>query len=282
MSFRSRRPSPALVASIVVHFIVAVLFVQALLMRKPLVDIFGRRHTIQVGPVERIGFLSLPKPPANTPPTLGKRGGDGRPILPALPSSPLVIPKTVSPAVPKASQSAPPSTEPGTGPMIGGGGDKRGVQPRYNDPRLWGPPGSVATAPKNATEQLDSVIGSVLGPYVDSVRVANASHRAPGDWTVEHNGKKYGIDQKFIRLGPVSIPTAVLALLPLNKIGGNPTVIDRENRLNSMHDEIFSQAQRSINDADFEKAVRSIRERKERERAQQKAAADSAAAAQSH
>jgi hypothetical protein len=36
-----------------------------------------------------------------------------------------------------------------------------------------------------------------------------------------------------------------------------------------MHDDIFSQAQRGINDADFQKAVRSIRERKERERKEQ-------------
>ena len=279
MSFRSPRPSPALVASIVVHVIVALLFVQALLMRKPLIDVFWRRHGAPVGPVERIGFLTLPPEPANTPPTVGKRGGNGRPMLPPLPSVPLVIPHTISPNTPKASPNSPASTEPGTGPLIGGGGETRGVQPHYDDPRLWGPPGTVATAPKSPTERLASLIGSVLAPYNDSVRIASG-HRKPGDWTVEHDGKKYGVDQKFIRLGPVSIPTAILALLPLNKIGGNPTVIDRENRLNSMHDEIFSQAQRAINDADFEKAVRSIRERKERERAQQKAAADSAAAAQ--
>ena len=54
-------------------------------------------------------------------------------------------------------------------------------------------------------------------------------------------------------------------MLPLN-ITGNPTTYQRNRTLTANHDEIFEQAQRGINDADFDKAVRSIRERKERER----------------
>ena len=78
----------------------------------------------------------------------------------------------------------------------------------------------------------------------------------------------------------MSIPTAILAMLPIN-VTGNPTTYERERTLTSRHDEIFEQAQRGINDADFQKAVRSIRERKERERREaeaikQKAAAEAA------
>ncbi len=47
---------------------------------------------------------------------------------------------------------------------------------------------------------------------------------------------------------------------------GNPTTYERSKTLTARHDEIFEQAQRGINDADFNKAVRDIRERKERER----------------
>ena len=282
MSLRSRRPSPAFIASILIHIVVVTLFVQALVMRKPLIDLFGYRKAPPIGPVERIGFLDLPQQAPNQSPTIGKRGGNGRPFRPAPSPPPLIAPRTISPTLPPAAPVAPSSSEPSTGPLIGGGGETRGVQPRYNDPRLWGRPGAIATAPKTPAQRLDSLIGTVIAPYNDSVRVANGK-REPGDWTVQHNGQKYGIDKKFIHLGPVSLPTAVLALLPLNRVGANPTVMDRQNRINSMHDEIFSQAQRAINDADFEKAVRSIRERKERERAQQKTAADSAAAtAQSH
>jgi hypothetical protein len=64
----------------------------------------------------------------------------------------------------------------------------------------------------------------------------------------------------------VSIPTAVLALLPINTTG-NPTMNDRNKLQNQLRADIFWNAQRGMNEADFKKAVRSIRERKERERA---------------
>jgi len=210
--------------------------------------------------------------------------------------APRSVPSLAPPLLPLRQRPVAPPTsqEPGTGPLIGGGGETRGVQPRYEDPRLWDSPGAIASAPKNSedrgsagkspAERLDSVVASVLGAHNDSMRVAaGGSRREPGDWTIEHNGQKYGIDRKFIRLGPLSIPTAVLAMLPLN-ITNNPTVSDRERRFSAMHDEIFSQAARAINDADFQKAVRGIRERKERERrereqAKRKAADSSASAA---
>jgi hypothetical protein len=131
---------------------------------------------------------------------------------------------------------------------------------------LWGTPGEIATAPRTPAQRLDSVIKGDIAAHNDSLRImAQNAGRAPGDWTFEKGGQKYGIDSKYIRLGPVSIPTAILAMLPLN-VGANPTVSDREKTLTARHDEIFEQAQRGINDADFQKAVRSIRERKERER----------------
>jgi hypothetical protein len=97
------------------------------------------------------------------------------------------------------------------------------------------------------------------------MRVATGNQREPGDWTVTHNGQKFGIDRKFIHIGPVSIPTAILALLPLN-VTGNPSTIERERRSSEIHSDIMAQAQRRINDADVDKAIKAIRERKDRER----------------
>jgi len=94
-----------------------------------------------------------------------------------------------------------------------------------------------------------------------------AGQRQPGDWTFDKDGKKYGIDQKYIHLGKFSIPTAVLALLPIN-VQQNPTTYESNKRSNQLHADIFWQAQRGMNDADFKKAVKSIRERKEREKEQ--------------
>jgi hypothetical protein len=80
------------------------------------------------------------------------------------------------------------------------------------------------------------------------------------------DGKKYGIDPKWIHLGKFSIPTAILGMLPLN-VQANPVLAERNKLSNQLHSDIMSQAQRGMNEADFKKAVKSIRERKERERA---------------
>lgn len=258
-----RRPSGAWITSVAIHLVVAALFIQAILSRHPFFMVFGGPPAPAV--VERIGFLSLPRPTGPGAPTPGRNGGDGiskKPTVVHMPAAPTVVPTEI---VPQAKGPPVASTEPSSGPLIGGGGQLRGIQPRYEDPRVWVAPGQIATAPKTPTERLDSVIAGDIGAYNDSVRIANAGRRAPGDWTFEKNGQKYGIDSKYIRLGPVSIPTAILAMLPIN-LTGNPTTYERNKTLTERHDEIFEQAQRGMNNADFDKAVRSIRERKERER----------------
>ena len=157
--------------------------------------------------------------------------------------------------------------------MVGGGGPVRGVRPSYSDGRLWTPPSGVVSPPKTVAQTIDSLIADAIAPYNDSVAAA-AQRRDPTDWTIEKGGYKWGIDRKAIRLGPVSIPTALLAMLPLN-LQGNPTTMERDRAFATMNRDISWHAQQAINDADFMKAVRSIRERKERERAAAQQAASS-------
>jgi hypothetical protein len=257
-----RRPSGPWITSIAIHVVVAAIFIQAILARHSFFMMFSQPTPPPV--VQRIGFLTLPQPKLKGPARVGRNGGDGlsnkATVVPPQ-AAPTAVPTTLPP-VPKG----PPVTSigPSSGPLIGGGGQLRGVQPRYEDPRVWVTPGEIAAAPKTPAQRLDSIIANDIGIFNDSVRIAN-SGRKPGDWTFEKNGKKYGIDSKYIHLGSFSIPTAVLAMLPIN-VAGNPTTYERSRTLTSRHDEIFEQAQRGINDADFNKAVREIRERKERER----------------
>lgn len=274
------RPSVPWIVSIAVHAVIVIMFAQALLMHHPLFDFFGRSVPVVTPPVERIGFLELPPHVASAAPVPGRSGGDGRSTRPTA-TVPLVASVRVPSTIPRPRSTAATTDEPSSGPLIGGGGPLRGIQPRYADPRLWGEPGAVVVAPKTPAERLDSVIVGDITAHNDSIRVASGGQRAPGDWTFQHNGQKYGMDSKYIRLGPVSIPTAVLAMLPLN-VSANPTTSERARTLNSQHDEIFANAQRGINDADFQKAVREIRQRKERERkeavqAKQRAADEPAA-----
>jgi hypothetical protein len=261
-----RRPSGALAVSIAVHMVVAVIFIEAIMARHPFFTLFGKQSAPPV--VERVDFAVLPhaRPTRTAPATPGRVGGDGRTTNATETVRP-VAPITIPDVIPVAPKGPPvPGVQPSTGPLVGGGGALRGIQPRFEDPRVWARPGEIAQLPKTPAQRLDSVIASDIGAYNDSVRVAaGANKRAPGDWTFEKGGHKYGVDSRYIRLGPVSIPTALLALLPLN-VTGNPTTYQRNKTLNSRHDEIFEQARRGMNDADFDKAVKSIRERKERER----------------
>jgi hypothetical protein len=259
---RGRRPSAYLLVSIGLHVLVGVLLVRFLISPNIIWLILGGGKPVPV-PTERIGFLRLPK--AKGAPVVGRSGGDNRPVIKTPPVK--LLPQTTIPSVlpPIAAPSETPKVESGSGPLVGGGGPARGIRPSYDDPRLWPAPGDIVSAPKTPTQRLDSVIADLIKPYNDSLAIASG-RRQPGDWTFEKDGKKYGIDPRYIHLGKFSIPTAILGMLPIN-IQANPILAERNKVSNQLHSDIMSQAQRGMNEADFRKAVKSIRERKEREKA---------------
>ena len=73
-----RRPSGSLVASIAVHAVVGALFVQALVLERPLIDMFGRMKHVAPPVTEHIGFVQLPSAVPNAHPIAGRSGGDAR------------------------------------------------------------------------------------------------------------------------------------------------------------------------------------------------------------
>jgi hypothetical protein len=265
----------SLAISLAINAAVIALFFQAAAAGLSWKEIFSRGPSQQVIP-ERIGFVQLPRPAAPAPPTPGRSGGDGRPVSrttarPApTPQAPTEIPDEIPPVNPGAA----PTTEPGgTGPVVGGGGPTEGIKPSYTDPRLWTRPGAVATAPKTARDRVDSVITDVFGPVRDSIARAQefaAGQRKPGDWTLNGPGGKWGMDQSSIHLGKVKIPNAVLALLSeqfQRNLRGNPIEIERERRLAQIRQDILDHANREMTEDEFRTAVRRIRERKDKERA---------------
>jgi hypothetical protein len=255
-----KRPSPAFLVSLGLHVVVAIALMQMLILNG---DYSSKPKAIRQETGERVGFVRLPQPGV-TKPTPGRSGGDGRPEQPreVRVVAPATVPSTLpAPTGPIVKTPA----EGGVGPLVGTGGPARGIRPQYSDPRVWGPPGKIVAPPKTVAQTIDSIIGVAIAPYNDSVAAA-AQRRDPTDWTVNKGGYKWGIDRQAIRLGPVSIPTALLAMLPLN-LQGNPIAMERDRSYAAMHRDIQVHAQQAINEADFMKAVRSIRERKERERA---------------
>jgi hypothetical protein len=269
-----RRLSGSVAASVVLHVVLGAALIRVILIPNPFTSLFGPKEE----PVEqeRISFLALPQPSVSATASPGRSGGNGRPITPnARPAAPLVAPTSVPSELPPVSTApaAPVATgDPGTGPLIGRGGPVKGIEPSYSDPRVWVPAAPVASAPKTADGRMDSVVTNNIEFARDSIAANTYSPNKfeRGDWTVEKNGRRYGMDQRAIRLGKVSIPTALLALLPLNaNLMGNPIAAERDRAMASLRAEILVQSQRALNEEEFRKAVRSLRERKERERQQQ-------------
>jgi hypothetical protein len=202
-----------------------------------------------------------------------KAGGDNRRVTNHVAPTPLVtptvIPSTLPPEPAKSATPAAPAApaDGGTGAMIDGGGPTRGVTPQFIDPRLWAPTDAAPIRAKTSTERLDSAIATRVHHLEDSL-TALGPQRAAGDWTVKgKDGKQYGIDQKYIHLGSFSIPTALLALLPLN-VQGNPSTYESAKRIGAMRAEILDQEARSARDEDFNAAVRELRSRMQKERAE--------------
>jgi hypothetical protein len=214
--------------------------------------------------------------PESGPPTreAPRAGGDGRapseePVPISEPAAPIVAPPGVPTEIPPAPARAA-DPERGVGPLVGGGGPTQGIRPSFNDPRLWRSPTDEVTSPvlpMTRADSLRSMLHANAQAFVDSLaRAEGPPGRAPGDWTFERDGKRYGIDPQYIRLGNFSIPTAVLAFLPMNNLQANPMAMERARRLSSMRDEIIDQASRMQREDEFREAVRALRERRERER----------------
>ena len=271
----------AFATSVILHVVIGAALVRVITMPNALNSLFSSWG--KPAPVEQIGFLALPR--SSAPSATLKAGGDNRPDRgkpSPEPAPQLTAPASVPSAMPTAPAAAAPTAKPegGTGEMIGGGGPTRGVRPSYNDPRLWLPSGPVVSAPvrpRTRADSLHDLLADKIRMYNDSVVVANEGRRDPGDWTyTDKNGHKWGIDQKFIRLGKFSIPTAILGMLPLNA-QANPIQLERQRTMSEMTRQIQEQAARASRDDAFKAAVKALRERKDKERKEAQAKADAPA-----
>jgi hypothetical protein len=258
---KRRQVNGALIISIGLHIVLGALLVWVLSIPTPLRS-WLQSWQAQPVPEQRITYVAVP---SSEPSRVGRSGGNNKSVTREARPPRVVPPTTVPSTVPPAPANPRPQSAPGTGPVVGAGGAGEGVTPSYNDPRIWLPPGPVAEPHKTTAQRLDSALASTFAAHLDSMQALGATAgKAPGDWTFEKNGKKYGIDPKWIHFGKFSIPTAILALLPI-KGGSNPEQVREDRALNFQRGEIMEQAQRAMNEAEFREAVKRIRERKQRE-----------------
>jgi hypothetical protein len=191
----------------------------------------------------------------------------------------LVAPPAIPQGVPAAPSADTGSTAAGAGgdgsaaPMERGApAAARGVTPGFVDRRLWGVPDPDGV-PRSGSERIDSVIVATLRAARDSAdSAALVRRRAPGDWTrTTADGQKWGWDQTGIRLGKVTLPNALLGLLPLNAqrgMMGNPIERERNARVALMRDEIQRYSTQAVGEDQFRQAVKALRARRDRERAE--------------
>jgi hypothetical protein len=102
-----------------------------------------------------------------------------------------------------------------------------------------------------------------------------AARRNPSDWTVGEGDRKVGLDERWIYLGPVKVPTVLLGLIPLN-VQSNPNSRENTRTLGVMAAEARTRGPINQAHGDENKAIIA---RLERLRAQRRAAAGSGAGA---
>ena len=266
---RERQPKPSSsswIVSVVLHIVLGAGLIRVLMMPSPLSHFLQREKRATI-PAERIGFIRLPAPNPNQPPTAGRSGGDGRPETPnRAEPAPLVAPAAVPTGVAPSTASSG-TTDGGSGPVVGAGGRLRGVVPTYTDPRLWAPPSPVAVAPKTHMEKLDSALTVGIERAKDSMAIAARADARP-NWVTEKGGKKYGVDSTgSLWVAGVRIPIPVGVATP-------PGQMERSRVMANIRREILEQSQRRLTEDEFRETVKKIRERKDRERAEARAKAE--------
>ncbi len=278
-----RRSPAALALSVSVHVaLVALLAPVIVVPAGSLVRLFARGEAPVVESLAYVdvtpgGPAPAAEPGGGTPPPPAEPEAREEPTRPEAPApverlvAPRETPSTIPAPVGSPEGVAGGVGEPGGTGGTGGAGAAAGLRPTYTGSPIWTRPETMARRPLGLGEKLDSALAGDFEALRDSA-VAHANRRQPGDWTFERNGEKYGVDREFIRLGKVSIPTAVLGLLNLGNAQANPTQVDRERRLSQMRREIQEQAHRIQTEKDLKDVIEEIRQRKDRERTARRAA----------
>lgn len=150
------------------------------------------------------------------------------------------------------------------------------IEPRYGDGRVWVrvsdvlagnlPAKREAKEMPNHVARVDSALADKIRLYMDTVPPDSFAVRQAPKWTTEIAGQTWGIDGKWIYLGPIKLPAAVLALLPLPS--GNYELAQRNAQLQRMREDLMDAAWRAQSAVEFKRYVKELRERKEAEHQQ--------------
>jgi hypothetical protein len=261
-----KRDKGSIILSLTIHVFVIVA-IASITFRYPLSSLFNvNRDTT---PQERIRFVRVA--PAAAPAQPVGNGSDTRvkPKKEKVNPAPLLAPSMIPTAIPPL---PPPSVSPGAISGTPGGtgsspvGFATGIEPSLVDPRIELRPGALRL-PLSMAEKNDSAVKAIYLAYRQA-EIEAEEHRgkSPRDWTVTHDGQKYGLDSQYIYLGKFKLPSAILAALPLNRGGVEGSRIIEARNASWIQNDIYTHSQ-GMSEDDFRAAVKRIRERMDKEHA---------------
>jgi hypothetical protein len=268
---QEKRSPGAIAISVVLHVVIASIVLRAVVGSNGIAEwLVGKGSEAKR---ERVEMVAVRPPSANN---AGGAVVSSAPRTSTVPSSnrpALIAPTAVPTSVPDAPAASGRGGEgSGTGTGFGNGsgaGIARGVVPGF-DERLYPGPADPIPQPRTTKQRVDSVIAARFAEYRDSLDQApgngGVTEDGRGDLAITRGGKKYGLTQRGLVLGPITLPTALLAFLPLNRVGGNPSSMLRGEHPWQMRADIQRGAQVALNSETFNERVKRIRERRDRER----------------
>jgi hypothetical protein len=283
---RSRRPdtkrTPALLIAVGVHVVAAFVLLQALTIRSGWRIDFGFDSEPREQRVTLVEPTITPTPTTTTPPPRAAvaRGTSTDAPLGAATTPPAASERLIAPRDSGLGRILSPAEAAVVGVKPGG------------DYRLW-TMADLRTLRKDVQEgrtvddgifsgrgnirAMDSIIAFALiaaKDSLDSLAVINGNGALIADWTrTDKNGNKWGVDAAGIRLGKVTIPSALLGFLPVGAqqaMSGNRTVAERNRQLAFAQQDIARFRQSGPGNDQFRMLVDELRERRDRERAERR------------
>lgn len=152
-------------------------------------------------------------------------------------------------------------------------GTRRRLGPAFGDGELWIP---VQLTDRDRAliavhlADVDSLYQKQLIAAIMAIPPDSFAMAGPQPWVTQIAGQTVGIDGQFIHLGPVKIPTILLALLPIPATGSFDQAVEARE-YERIRQEILFHAARQADREQINDYIKELREREDEKRRQRRA-----------
>ena len=149
-------------------------------------------------------------------------------------------------------------------------GTRRPIGPALADGRVWVERELYIGDTEQGWGEFESELAMRVAAMLENVIVDSLLGPGMPNWVYDIGGQEWGIDSRFIHLGPVKIPTMLLGLLPAFQQGGNYELAQQAKWLADVRDQIVRQAASMDGMETFRRGMAELRARKDLERREQR------------